>query len=74
MCKIYPILNYKFALPSEEIRNIFSNLISKFFQLNDIYELKNKNLCETRDLLLPKLINGEIDVSDLDIKIPMDEE
>ncbi|MCE2399762.1 restriction endonuclease subunit S [Candidatus Poribacteria bacterium] len=29
--------------------------------------IKNANLRQTRDLLLPKLISGEIDVSDLDI-------
>ena len=29
--------------------------------------LKNANLRQTRDLLLPKLISGEIDVSELDI-------
>ena len=29
--------------------------------------MKNTNLCQTRDLLLPKLISGEIDVSELDI-------
>jgi type I restriction enzyme S subunit len=29
--------------------------------------LKNQNLRQTRDLLLPKLISGKIDVSDLDI-------
>jgi len=29
---------------------------------------KNSNLHRTRDLLLPKLISGELDVSDLDIK------
>jgi type I restriction enzyme S subunit len=30
---------------------------------------KIDNLRQTRDLLLPKLISGEIDVSDLDIKM-----
>jgi type I restriction enzyme S subunit len=30
---------------------------------------RNNILCQTRDLLLPKLISGELDVSDLDIKI-----
>ena len=30
---------------------------------------KNANLQQTRDLLLPKLISGEIDVSELDINI-----
>lgn len=29
--------------------------------------MKNQNLYQTRDLLLPKLISGEIDVSELDI-------
>ena len=31
---------------------------------------KNTNLRRTRDLLLPKLISGELDVSELDIRIP----
>ncbi|MBA4388400.1 MAG: restriction endonuclease subunit S [Verrucomicrobia bacterium] len=33
-------------------------------------ERRNRNLRQTRDLLLPKLISGEIDVSGLDIEIP----
>jgi len=33
---------------------------------------KNQALCRTRDLLLPKLISGELDVSELDIAIPED--
>ena len=39
--------------------------------LNQIFVLakKNRNLRKTRDLLLPKLISGEIDVSDLNISI-----
>lgn len=31
---------------------------------------KNETLCQTRDLLLPRLISGELDVSDLYIRIP----
>ena len=31
--------------------------------------MKNTNLRQTRDLLLPKLISGEIDVSELDLAI-----
>lgn len=31
---------------------------------------KNRNLSETRDLLLPKLISGELDVSEMDIELP----
>jgi type I restriction enzyme S subunit len=35
-----------------------------------ILDKKNQNLRRTRDLLLPKLISGELDVSSLDITIP----
>jgi len=39
-----------------------------------IYNLsfKNTNLRKTRDLLLPKLISGEIDVDNMDISVKMD--
>ena len=40
-----------------------------FIQQSDLLEKKNINLRQTRDLLLPKLISGEIDVSELDIDI-----
>ena len=38
--------------------------------LDKIHNLifQNKNLRETRDLLLPKLILGEVDISELDIE------
>ena len=46
----------------EEIVNpIFSELVN--------LAMKNINLRQTRDLLLPKLISGELDVSELDINI-----
>ena len=52
------------------------DIIERFIDsLKDIPELidklyeKNENLRTTRDLLLPKLISGEIDVSDLDIVV-----
>ena len=38
-------------------------------QLDNLIK-KNVNLRCTRDLLLPKLISGELDVSELDIRIP----
>lgn len=31
---------------------------------------ENANLRRTRDLLLPKLISGELDVSELNIRVP----
>lgn len=59
-----------FVLPKENYLKIFESVGDKL--LYEILNLskKNQNLRKTRDLLLPKLISGEIDVSDLDIKIP----
>ena len=42
------------------VRDVLDKIHNLIFQ--------NKNLRETRDLLLPKLISGEVDVSELDIE------
>jgi type I restriction enzyme, S subunit len=44
-------------------------MANPLFQQITLLEHKNQNLRKTLDLLLPKLISGEIDVSDLDIRI-----
>jgi type I restriction enzyme S subunit len=38
--------------------------------LCDSLERRNTTLRRTRDLLLPKLISGEVDMPELDISIP----
>ena len=48
-------------------RDMFSKLTTPIFKKMEILRRRNHNLCQTRDLLLPKLISGEIDVSELDI-------
>ena len=55
------------AVADSKNRDMFSDLTSPIFQKIDILKSKNQNLRQTRDLLLPKLISGEIDVSELDI-------
>ena len=42
---------------------------SMSFKLRTNLWEKNRILRETRDLLLPKLISGEIDISDIDIAV-----
>ena len=61
--------NYYFPHPPKEILDSFSKIVRPFF--NQIYVLakQNRNLKETRDLLLPSLISGEIDISDIDIAV-----
>lgn len=52
-------------LPMHEVSNRFDQTISPIFELVRVMKRKNKNLRATRDLLLPKLISGELDVSTL---------
>ena len=54
--------DYSFVLPSKTLLEKFKSIIrSIFFQLNNL-ELENQKLAALRDLLLPKLISGEIKV------------
>ena len=55
--------------PDKNIVKTFHEITSPIFSQIKNLQFKNQNLCKTRDLLLPKLISGEIDVSDLDIQI-----
>jgi type I restriction enzyme S subunit len=62
------IANTDVLLPPKDLQENFSNLISPM-QKNIIQMLtKNANLRRTRDLLLPRLISGEIDVEGLEIE------
>jgi type I restriction enzyme, S subunit len=58
------------CVPSIEIQNSFKEIVSPMFSEIGVLGHKNTILRQTRDLLLPKLISGEVNVTDLDIKIP----
>lgn len=62
----------RITLPSVELQNAFGELVKPMRQACIKYDLKNANLRAQRDLLLPKLVSGEIDVSD--IPMPDDKE
>jgi len=51
----------------KEIRNQFVKIINPVCKQIENLQRKNINLRKTRDLLLPKLISGEIDIEKLDI-------
>lgn len=59
------------VLPKKEMREPLFSFFENLFTMKTTLELKNINLRKTRDLLLPKLMSGEIDVSELDIKVPV---
>lgn len=61
------IAEFEFLLPPRSLRHRFAAVAEPLVELSDNLELQNENLRVTRDLLLPKLVSGEIDVSDLDI-------
>lgn len=54
----------KFILPSEAIHKSFDKLILPFYEKIESNRIENEHLKNTRDLLLPKLISGEIQLED----------
>ncbi len=58
---------FSFALPCEALQEKFTAVIGPIRALLGNMLSQNANLRQTRDLLLPRLISGEIDVSGLDL-------
>lgn len=54
-------------IPSAEVMNKFKSLVDNLYKLEIDLKVKNQNLKETRDLLLPRLISGKLDIKDLHI-------
>ncbi len=50
------------ALPPYSIMQKFTELVKPFFEKQRILQLQNISLTKTRDRLLPKLMNGELEV------------
>ena len=57
----------KILIPEESITRRFEEIAQPIASEVETLTGKNTNLRSTRDLLLPKLISGELDVADLDI-------
>ena len=57
------------CIPSHTVLTTFSAFAEPAFKEIEQLNRKNINLRQTRDLLLPRLISGDIDVSELDIPI-----
>ena len=56
------IEGWEVALPPATLRKLFSEQFSSILEQVDNLELQNQKLAEARDLLLPRLMNGEIAV------------
>ena len=60
---------FRFAHPDASMLRVFGEQVAPMFQEVHLIAQENENLRKTRDLLLPRLISGEVDVSDLDIDV-----
>lgn len=62
------ILNaMELQIPSSTALAEFETIVQPLYKAMKDNEIENKKLAELRDTLLPKLMSGELDVSDLDI-------
>lgn len=56
------------VIPPQKIQSDFSSIVEPLLDEKEILQLKNLNLRRTRDLLLPKLISGEISINGVQIE------
>ena len=61
------IMSIPCVIPSKEAINKFNETIQPLFDLIISNQRANQQLSELRDSLLPKLMSGELDVSDIDL-------
>ena len=60
-------LDFKVLIPPSEVIEQFCSMVTPIYDLIGVNEIENQRLSELRDRLLPKLMSGELDVSNLDI-------
>lgn len=61
------LIKYPVAIPPLPLLHRFNEFVQDIVEQIQNFVFRNRNLRHTRDLLLPKLISGEIDVENLDI-------
>ena len=55
------------VIPDDATIRLFNDFCLPLFKEQEALEAENRRLANLRDTLLPKLMSGEIDVSDVDI-------
>lgn len=60
-------LNYSMFLPPDFIIDDFCNIITPIYDLIASNIIENQSLAHTRDTLLPRLMSGELDMSNIDL-------
>lgn len=59
--------NILIPVPKKEIVIKFHKIVNNKYKLIEKLQYENKKLAQIRDILLPKLMSGQIDLSDIDI-------
>ena len=59
--------NLPIAIPNDDILQKFNETVSPMFEFISNNNAENKKLSSLRDSILPKLMSGEIDVSEQDL-------
>jgi type I restriction enzyme S subunit len=63
------LVKYPIAIPPDTLLSQFNSLVEDIVALIHNMILRNRNLHRTRDLLLPRLVSGKLDVSNLPIEM-----
>ena len=60
-------LDFTLLLPTDSVIEDFCNIVTPMYDLIASNIIENQSLAQTRDSLLPRLMSGEVDISDLDL-------
>jgi len=58
------------VLPPRKLQTRFASVVDPLYRLSELLRSSRSTLRATRDLVLPRLVSGEIDVTDLEIAMP----
>lgn len=63
------LLNYPLPLPQSGLLEMFEAAVTRWLDLSGSLSRQNRHLAATRDLLLPRLVTGRLDISDVDLGV-----
>jgi type I restriction enzyme, S subunit len=63
------LLAYRIAVPGDELMLEFEHVVGRWIEWSAELVQLNRSLAAIRDLLLPRLVSGRLDISDVDLGI-----
>ncbi len=63
------ILEYSILIPDADLLRRFTMAVSPVLDESEFLEVHNRQLAATRDLLLPRLVTGRLDIADIDLGV-----